>query len=457
MTGPAVSMRHGLGLWSATALVVGHTIAVGIFLTPAELIGALASPALTIGLWIVCGALVLAGALTFGELAARYPLAGGPYIYLREGWGERIAFLYGWQSLLVMDPGITAALAAGLSQYVIVLWPRAAGGERWVAIGVIWGLALLAMGGLKLSVRVLGVLTALKLLALAGVVLLALASGAGNWSHFAPFIGTRIGAPPLMEAVAIALIAAFFSFGGFWEASRVASEIDDPGRTLPRALALGVASVTVVYVVTTCAFIYLMPPDAVSSAPEFARRAGEAMLGGAGVSVFASIVVLSVTVSMMALLVMAPRLYVAMSDDGLFPRALASVRHRTGAPARSTALMALLASMFVLVGTLQEIVAFFICTALGFIALAASALFVVRRRSPAAIVFQVPGYPVTPLLFVVLLAGVIVLIAINRPIQAFAGFAIVALGVPAHWLLRSRGGLTKHVSRNAFQNTDHDV
>ena len=107
-----VSTSRGLGLWSATALVVGHTIAVGIFLTPAELIGSLASPALTIGLWVACGALVLTGAFTFGELAARYPLAGGPYIYLREGWGERVAFLYGWQSLLVMDPGITAALVS---------------------------------------------------------------------------------------------------------------------------------------------------------------------------------------------------------------------------------------------------------------------------------------------------------------------------------------------------------
>ena len=436
-----VASSHRIGIWPATALVVGHTIAVGIFLTPAELIGALASPALTIGLWVVCGALVLAGALTFGELAARYPLAGGPYIYLREGWGERIAFLYGWQSLLVMDPGITAALAAGLSQYVIVLWPRAAGGERWVATGVIWGLALLAMGGLKLSVRVLGVLTALKLLALAGVVLLAFAGGTGSWSHFAPFVGTRIGAPPLIEAVAIALIAAFFSFGGFWEASRVASEMDDPGRTLPHALALGVACVTVVYVVTTCAFIYLMPPDAVTSAPEFARRAGEAMLGGAGVSAFASIVMLSVTVSMMALLVMAPRLYVAMSDDGLFPRALASVDHTTGAPARSTALMALLASMFVLVGTFQEIVAFFICTAFGFIALAAAALFPVRRRARHAAVFCVPGYPVTPALFVLLMVGVIVLIAVNRRFQAFAGLAIVLLGLPAHWLMARRGAL----------------
>ena len=100
------------GLWTAAALVVGHTIAVGIFLTPAQLIGALASPALTFGVWIFCGALVLAGAYTFGELASRYPRAGGPYVYLREAWGERSAFLYGWQCLLVMDPGVTAALGS---------------------------------------------------------------------------------------------------------------------------------------------------------------------------------------------------------------------------------------------------------------------------------------------------------------------------------------------------------
>src|SRR6476661_7705178 len=117
--------RPVLGLWSSTALVVGSTIGVGIFLTPAELIGAVASPALTFSLWIACGMLALAGALTFGELAARYPQGGGPYIYLREGWGPRVAFLYGWQSLLIMDPGVTAALTTGMSQYLVVLWPAA--------------------------------------------------------------------------------------------------------------------------------------------------------------------------------------------------------------------------------------------------------------------------------------------------------------------------------------------
>ena len=119
MTMPAP--ERGLGLWSATALVIGHTIAVGIFLTPAQIIGALGSPMLTFALWFGGGAVVLAGAFTFGELASRYPQAGGLYVYLREAWGERVAFLYSWQSLLIMDPGVTAALAVGASQYLVLV------------------------------------------------------------------------------------------------------------------------------------------------------------------------------------------------------------------------------------------------------------------------------------------------------------------------------------------------
>ena len=425
-----------VGLWSATALVVGHTIGVGIFLTPGEVIGALASPGLTLGLWIACGALVLAGALTFGELASRYPLAGGPYIYLREGWGERIAFLYGWQSLLVMDPGVTAALASGLSSYAVLLWPASAGAERWLAILVIWLLAAISMSGLTLSARVVGVMTAFKLLAFATIVVVALATKGGNWSHFEPFAGRAAGAGSLTEAVALGLVSVFFSFGGFWEASRIAGDVRDARRTMPAALVIGVTCVTVIYIATTVAFIYLVPVQQATSAQEFARRAGEAMLGDGGPSVLLSIVVLSVVSSVLALIIMAPRLYVAMSRDGLFPLTLAVVSPTSQAPARATAFLALLASVYVLVGTFQQIVAFFMCTTLAFIALAAAALVVIRRRHPQVAAFRSPGYPVATVLFVLLVAAVVMLLAINRPVQAIAGLAIVALGLPAHEVLR---------------------
>jgi APA family basic amino acid/polyamine antiporter len=411
--------------------VVGHTIGLGIFLTPGELIGAVASPGVILGLWLGCGALVLAGALTFGELASRYPLAGGPYVYLREAWGERIAFLYGWQSLLIMDPGVTAALATGVSGYVVVLWPVAAGHERSVAVATIWLLALVSMAGLTLSARVLTLMTALKVVAFGAIVVMAFSAGRGSWSHFAPFGARHVTVVPLGEALALGLVGVFFSFGGFWEASRIAGEVRDPRRTMPAALAVGVTVVTAVYVATTAAFIYLVAPQEATSATAFVERAGQAMFGGTGAATLASIVILSVIASALALVIMAPRLYTAMSSNGLFPAALANVNPVTHSPVRATMVLAALASVFVFIGTFQEIVAFFMCTTLGFVALAAAALFRLRRGADAG-VFLSPGHPVTTLLFVLLVSAVVVVVALGRPIQAAAGLFIVLLGVPAY-------------------------
>ena len=410
-------------------------------MTPAELIGALASPALTLGLWLVCGVLVLAGALTFGELAARYPRAGGTYVYLQEAWGPRVAFLYGWQSILIMDPGVTAALALGLAPYLVVLFPAAAGSERWLALATVWVLALVNMAGLKFSVRVLNLLTAVKVLALAAVVVGSFALGAGSWDHFTPFTSRRAGAPPLAEALGLGLIGAFYSFGGFWEASRVAGEMRDPRRQLPRALGLGVAAVTAIYLLTTLAFLYLVPSDQATTAGEFARRAGAALLGPSGAPALAAVVAVSVVASVMALLLMAPRMYLAMSGDRLFPAALAALHPATQAPARATAMLAAVASLFVLSGTFPQVVAFFMCTTLVFIALAAAGLFAVRRRRPDAGGFRCPGYPATPAAFVLLVGAVIAMIAMARPAPALGGFALLLLGIPAYRIFLSRGAL----------------
>jgi basic amino acid/polyamine antiporter, APA family len=438
---PPEDSSRELGLWSATALVVGHTIGVGIFLTPSQLIGALASPALTFGLWLACGALVLAGAFTFGELAARRPQAGGPYVYLREAWGRRIAFLYGWQSALVMDPGIVAALAIGVSPYLVVLWPGAAGRERWLALATVWALALVNMTGLRLSARVLNLLTAGKVAVLLAVVAGALTVGAGSWSHFVPFAARRAGAPPLREALGLGLIGAFYSFGGFWEVSRVAGEIRDPRRLLPRALAFGAAAVTAIYLLTTLAFLYLVPPAQTKSASEFARRAGEALLGRSGAAALAAAVVLSVVASAMALLLMAPRVYLAMSRDGLFPAALAAVHPSTKAPVRATVLLAMVASVYVLSGSFPQVVAFFLCTTLGFIALAAAGLFRMRGKDSEASAFRCPGYPATPALFVLFLLAVVALVALARPLPAVGGIALVLCGLPIYRILAARGAI----------------
>ena len=186
----------GTRLWPAIALVIGHTIGIGIFLTPAELIGTVASPALTIGVWVVCGGLVLAGAFTFGELASRYPHAGGVYVYLREGWGERIAFLYGWQSLLIMDPGVTAALASGMSEYAIVLWPSAQ--RRRPAASHRHHLGAGASEHRRPDAQHARARRddRRQVLAFAGVVAAAFAASHGSWSHFDPLLRTAVGDRP---------------------------------------------------------------------------------------------------------------------------------------------------------------------------------------------------------------------------------------------------------------------
>lgn len=420
-----------IGVWSATALVISHTVAVGIFLTPAELIGALASPALTFGLWMVGAIVVLAGAFTFGELASRFPRAGGLYVYLQEAWGPKIAFLYGWQSLLIMDPGVTAALAAGAAQYVAVLWPGTAGHERPAAVVIIAVLAGLNMAGLRFGARVFTVLTVLKLCTLSVIVFGALVTDAGSWSHFVPLAGERTGAPPLGPALAVGLVGVFFSFGGFWETSRIAGEVRDPRRSLPRALVAGVLCVTAIYMMTTVAFIHLVPPASATSAAEFARLAGEALAGSAGPSMLAGAVLLSVIASAMAMLMVAPRLYEAMARDGLFPGAVA-LRTSNGAPVRSTLFLAALSTLFVLVGTFDQIVSFFIAATLVFLALAAGALFVVRGRNPDAGVFRAPWYPVTPAVFILLVLMIVGMVAVNRPVQALAGLTVVLAGLVAY-------------------------
>jgi APA family basic amino acid/polyamine antiporter len=263
-------------------------------------------------------------------------------------------------------------------------------------------------------------------------VLLALASPSGDWSHFAPFAERRAGAPPLAPALAGALIAAFFSFGGWWEVTKIAGEVRDPGRTVPRALLLGLATVTLVYVATTLAFIYVIPIGRVGAGEAFVAQVGTVLLGPAGGTVVAGIVVACVLGSLGAMLMLAPRVYFAMAQDGVFPAGAAAVHPRFGTPARAIAAQAVMASVLVALGTFDTIVAYFIFITVAFIALTVGAVFVLGRRDAS---LRVPGHPWTPLVFLVLVAALLALLLASNPLQALLGAAIVAAGVPVHRLL----------------------
>lgn len=439
---PERDLARRLGVGAMTILVIGQVIAVGIFLTPASMAKALGSPFWLLVVWIAMGLMAIAGALCFGELASRFPEAGGGYVYLREAFGPKVAFVYGWKCLLVMDPGITAALAVGVASYVAYVVGLTAVGTKAVALLTILLLAVVNLGGVPLGSRVAEGLTGLKLAALTAIVILAFTSGHGSWGNLVPFVRQRAGSMALPEGLASATVAAFFAFGGWWEMSKLAGEAKEPSYTVPRALAFGVAAVTVVYVITTLAFLYLIPVEQVESGETFAAQAGEALFGHLGGDIFAAIVIVSVLGSLTVLMMALPRLYYAMARDGLFFRRVGALHPLFGTPARAIAIQAGMASLLVLVGTFGEIIAYFIFVTVGFIGLTVLGLYRVRGREvdagrgtqDAGLGYRTPGYPVTPMVFLALVAGLLVLLAANNPLQAALGTAVVALGWPVYHL-----------------------
>jgi APA family basic amino acid/polyamine antiporter len=429
---PPALLERRLGLGAAIAFVVGEVIGVGIFLTPAEMAKSLGSPFWLLVVWLFVGACAFCGALCYGELAARFPEAGGGYVYLREAWGPGLAFLYGWKCLLVMDPGLTAALAAGLAEYVSYLTPLSRPGLQAVMIGAILVLALVNALGTRLGAGLLASLTVLKLLLLAVLVVWGFASGRGDFSHFTPFVAARPGSGALLPGLAGGLVAAFFSFGGFWDVSKLAGEVRDPARVLPRALGLGVAVVTLVYVLTSAVFVYLVPIENAASGAAFAATAGERMFGRSGGQVFAAIVVVAVLGSLAAFQMAAPRVYYAMARDGAFLRSVAALHPRFGTPVRAIMIQAALACLLAAFGSFGEIVAYFIFVTLGFIALTVAGLY--RLPRPVGDAYRVPGYPLTPLGFLALLGMLLMLLGAGRPRQAALGVLVMGLGVPVYRL-----------------------
>lgn len=420
-----VRLRRQLGLGAATAAVAGEAIAIGIFLTPVSMARNLGSPLLLFSVWTLMGVIAASGAICYGTLAARYPEAGGAYVYLREAYGDRVAFLYGWMSLLVMDPGVTAALSVGLAGYLSVLLPTGPITSRALAVGVIWALAVLNIVNMRASALLLQIATWAKIAVLVAVPAWAVLFGLGEWSNLLPFASRRPGSPPLLGALAAGLMAAFFSFGGWWDASKLAGEVRDPARNLPRAFVLGVGVVTLVYMLVSGAFLYLLPLEHVKNDQAFVAEAGTILFGGIGGDLLAIVVAGCIIGSLAALIMSAPRVYFAMARDGAFLSAAAEIHPKFGTPYRAILVQGIMASVLVVSGKFESIIAYFMFTTVAFVGL--TVLSTLKGSSG--------GRPVTPaLLFSGLIVVVLALLLARYPIQCCIGVAIVLAGVPVRSL-----------------------
>jgi hypothetical protein len=243
--------RRQMGLTATIAVVIGESIALGIFLTPAAMAKSLGSPALLAAVWCGMAVMALAGALCYSELAVRYPQAGGEYVYLREGYGSWTAFLYGWMSAAVLDPGLAAALAIGAVPYVQAIVPISSRTASFLPAAVLLILAGVNYAGTKLSSRVMATANLLKIAVLLALVAWAWVSGHASTATLLPLTERRPGSDSLILAIAGASVNAFFSFGGWWEAGKLAGEVRNPRRTLPLAFTCGVLLVTAVYLLVS--------------------------------------------------------------------------------------------------------------------------------------------------------------------------------------------------------------
>jgi APA family basic amino acid/polyamine antiporter len=416
--------RRQLGLPAAVAVVTGEAIALGIFLTPAAMAKSLGSPLLLGLVWLGVALMAMCGALSYSELAIRFPESGGEYVYLRAGYGEQVAFLYGWTSSIVMYPGVAAALAVGSAPYVAQLLPSGTRGLAFVPALLLCIFGAINFIGTRFSAAVMSFVNGFKLLILFALVAWAMASGHAHVANLMPFSIRRPGSDALFPAIAGGVMSAFFSFGGWWEASKIAGEIRNPKRTLPLAFVGGVALVTVIYLLISAGFLAVLPIDRITSNTAFVAQFGEVLFGDAGARVLSACVLVCVCGGMAAITMAAPRVCYAMAQAGAFFPAFGKLHPRFGTPANAVLLQTGLALAVLLLGAFDRVLSYIIFSAVLFLALAASTLF--RLHEP------VRGwwFPIAPISFIVLSVLVALLILMHNPLPALIGVAIVLCGVP---------------------------
>jgi basic amino acid/polyamine antiporter, APA family len=424
--------RRQLGLPAAVAVVTGEAIALGIFLTPAAMAKSLGSPLLLGLVWLGVALMALCGALSYSELAIRFPESGGEYVYLRAGYGEQVAFLYGWMSSIVMYPGVAAALAVGSAPYVAQLLPSGTPGLASAPALLLCIFGAINLIGTRFSAAVMSFVNGFKLLILFALVGWAVASGHAHVANLMPFTARRSGSDALLPAIAGGVMSAFFSFGGWWEASKIAGEIRNPKRTLPLAFVGGVAIVTVIYLLISATFLAVLPIDRVTSNTAFVAQFGGVLFGAAGARVLSACVLVCVCGGIAAITMAAPRVCYAMAQTGAFFPVFGKLHPRFGTPANAVLLQTGLALAVLILGAFDRVLSYIIFSAVIFLALAASTLF--RLREP------VRGwwFPVAPISFSVLSALVALLILMHNPLPALIGVAIVLCGVPFRRFLLPR-------------------
>ncbi len=454
MSGAAVTYARRLGLFSGTMAVVGGIIGSGIFLNPAIVALRTRTVPLTIAVWVLGGVIALLGAFCYGELGRRAPRAGGGYVYLRDAFGPLAGFLYGWALLLVIATGACAAVAVTFARYAAALFALPDGAVAPIAAGAIALLSLVNYLGVGPGAVTQNLFTLLKLGALAALIVAGLALPitelrAANVMVVAPPIGFA-----LVLAVGTALVPILFAYGGWQQTNFIAEEIVDAQRTLPRALLLGTALVVAVYVLANIAYLRVLGVTGLGLSPAPAAQVMENTLGAWGRRLISLGIACSTFGFLNLVILVSPRVYQAMAADGAFFPSLARLHPRFRTPGRAIAVQGIWAIILMLSGTYGQLLDYVVFGDWIFFGLTAATLFIYRGRERrlgdlgAPRGFEVPFYPLTPLLFCAAAVYVVISSVVSAPVNAAIGAGLLAAGVPVFgfWKKRSSAEAPKRFS-----------
>ncbi len=465
---PAVPHRvefvRAISRLDATALVVGSMIGSGIFIVSADILRQMHSPGLLLAVWLLSGVVTLLGALSYGELAAMFPKAGGNYVYLREGVSPLFGYLYGWTLFVVIQTGTIAAVAVAFARFTSVLFPAIspdvfvgttlqfpqpigdiAVGLSWQRLLAIASIALLTwinVRGVQTAAFIQTSLTVIKTAALAGLILLGLTIGR-NAAAIAANFGANFWAGgglslAILPVVGAAMVGSLFSMDAWNNVGFASGELKNPEKDLPFAMAVGVLVVTTLYVLANVAYLNVLPSDAVANAPQdrVGTAALQAMFGTPGLYIMAIAIMISTFGCNNGLILSGARVYYAMAQDNLFFKSAANLHPTYKTPALALIVQAIWTCVLCLSGTYGQLLNFVIFAAVAFYAVTAVGLFRLRQQRPdLPRPVRAPGYPILPAVYV-LLTG---LIAVNLLIQdatrtyAMLGLILVLLGVPVYY------------------------
>ena len=453
-------LRRQIGLYAATAVTIGSIIGSGIFRSPHSVAKELHTEFLMLAAWVVGGLLSLAGSLVLAELAVQHPRTGGLYVFIREGFGRRLAFVFGWASLAVIKPTVIASITSVFAIYACeaVGWPAAA--QLPVGLAAIGVLTFVNWLGVREGANTQTILTTLKV---AGI--LALCGAAFGLPHSGPSGAAAAAAPlsthPLLIAFVAAMIPILFAYDGWTDSTYVAGEIVNPRRNLPVAILGGTAIVIAVYVVTNLAYFAVLSPSDVAAYEAVGSETVRRVLGEWGGRALAVLVAVSTFGTISASILTGPRVTLAMAADGLFWSRAAHVHPRRGTPDFALWLQCGLACVWLAAASrgFEDVSGWFVTTSWLFYGLTIAAIFIRRRRAagrggpalvedaadpgaaaaPGSRPYRTPLFPATPIVFILVTIALIVSDLATSQWRAMAGVLVAALGFPIYYVWKGRG------------------